>query len=80
MKTAIINLKGFLFEGEAKLLNVQTLSGEITILPGHQPLISVLAPQARLYLEEKDGKRQEFRLAGGFLHLNGHHQLTVLAD
>ena len=80
MKTKIVQLKGVVFEGEAKLVNAQTTSGEVTILDGHQPLVSTLLPNTRVYLDDANGKRIEFQVAGGFLHLDSTNELTILAD
>lgn len=80
VKTQIHNLKETLFDGEAKLVNIQTVAGEITILPHHRPLMSVLKKNARVYLDDAAGKRHEFKTHGGFLHLNTQGQLTLLVD
>ncbi|HEY4518128.1 MAG TPA: hypothetical protein VJG48_00705 [Candidatus Paceibacterota bacterium] len=80
MKTKILNLKGILFEGEAKKVNVKTLSGEITLLDHHQPIISVLQKDSKIWLEDASSKRQDFAAQGGFLHLNGNNELSVLVD
>lgn len=79
MQTKILSLKGPLFEGDATLVNAQTKSGEITILPGHRPLVSVLSRNSRIYLDSM-GKRQSFEVKGGFLHLDGSNKLTLLVD
>jgi len=80
MKAQILNLKGQLYEGEAKLVNAQTQSGEITILPGHQPIISVLSENSRIYLDDEKGQRHEYETKGGFLHLDAGNNLRVLID
>jgi F0F1-type ATP synthase epsilon subunit len=82
MNTKIINLSGVLFEGEAKALNARTVSGEITILDHHKPIISVLTDNSRIWLDEAGAgnKRHEFATPSGFLHLDGNNHLTVLID
>lgn len=82
MKTIVINLNGILFEGESKALNARTLSGEITILDHHKPIISVLKNNSRIWLEEAvaGSKRHEFVASSGFVHLDGNNHLTVLID
>lgn len=42
MKLSVYSLKNILFQGEAQLLNCKTVTGEITILDHHEPLITVL--------------------------------------
>ncbi len=80
MQARIYTLKGPLYEGEAKKVNVKTFSGEITILDHHQPLVSVLAKDGRVWLETMDGARHEYPAPSGFLHMNGNNELTVLID
>jgi F0F1-type ATP synthase epsilon subunit len=80
MRTQILNLKGSLYDAEARLVNVQTVSGEITILPHHRPLMSVLKKNAGIYLDDTLGKRHEFKTHGGFLHLDTNGHLTLLVD
>jgi len=80
MKTKVINLKGALFDGEAKSVNAKTQSGEITILPHHHPIISVLASPALVRVEDEHGEHHSFTTTGGFLHLDGDSHLTVLVD
>lgn len=80
MITQILNLKDVVYEGDASLVNVQTEAGEVTILPGHRPIMSVLKKNARIYLDDNTGKRHEFRTHGGFLHLNTEQELTLLVD
>ena len=42
MKLGVYSLKKVLFQGDAKSVNCNTRSGEITILDNHEPLISIL--------------------------------------
>lgn len=78
MHTRIYTLKGPLFEGETKKLNAKTVSGEITILPHHEPIISVLDEEGKIWLETVDGVRHEYAAPSGFLHMNGVNELTIL--
>lgn len=80
MKAQILDLKGIKYVGDARLVNAQTQSGEITILPGHQPIISVLKKNARIYLDDMSGRRQTIQAKSGFLHLDEKNNLTVLVD
>ena len=59
-------------------LTISTMDGEVTILPGHMPLVSTLKPgMAILYL----GQTQEFlALSGGFLEVQPEGRVIVLAD
>lgn len=59
-------------------VTLPTQSGEITVLPGHVPLVSNLAiGMATLYA----GKEKEFlALAGGFIEVQPDGRVIVLAD
>ena len=79
MRLTIVSLRGVEFSGEAKLLNLKTSSGEITVLPGHRPLVTVLAPgSARIV--RPGGETQTLALRGGFLEVDAAHDVAVLAD
>ncbi|HEY9583260.1 MAG TPA: hypothetical protein VJK09_03085 [Candidatus Paceibacterota bacterium] len=80
MQTRILNLKGTLYEGQAKFVNTQTQSGEITILPGHRPIISVLKENSRIYLNDEKDKRSDYEVKGGFLHLDDQGSLNIMVD
>jgi|SaaInlStandDraft_4_1057021.scaffolds.fasta_scaffold04414_5 F-type H+-transporting ATPase subunit epsilon len=64
---------------EATQVTVETTSGEITILPGHIPLVSRLREGLLRYLDEK-GNEQVIAIFGGFLELGEDGKLSILAD
>lgn len=64
---------------DAKQVTVETSSGEITILPGHIPLVTRLSEGLLRYLDEK-GTEQIVAIFGGFLELGEDGKLSVLAD
>ncbi|MFH1047726.1 MAG: ATP synthase F1 subunit epsilon [Patescibacteria group bacterium] len=59
-------------------VTIPTQDGEITVLPGHVPLVSSLKPGVcTLHI----GKEQEFlSLSGGFLEVQPNGRVIVLAD
>ncbi|MFC1638960.1 ATP synthase F1 subunit epsilon [Patescibacteria group bacterium] len=59
-------------------ITLPTQAGEITVLPGHIPLVSNLRPgMATLH----DGKSQEYlALSGGFVEVQPGGRVIVLAD
>lgn len=68
-----------LLTAEAKQITAETAAGEITILPGHIPLVSKLKEGLLRYLDEQ-GKEQVLAIFGGFLELNGDGKCSILAD
>lgn len=79
MTLTVYSLKGIQFSGEIRSLNVNTKSGEITILNNHRPLISVLEKGiAKIGL--LDNTRQELEISSGFLEMDDKNNLSILID
>ncbi len=67
-----------LLKMEALSLSLPTADGEVTILPGHAALASLLVPGiARV--KTKEGER-EIAVSGGFIRVNIDGTVNVLAD
>lgn len=66
-----------LFEGEVSQVSLPTPQGEITVLPHHIPLVSLLAAgELRYHAKEEI---HHLAVSGGFIEMRGE-TLTVLAD
>ena len=83
MLLTITSLNKIEYKGEVAGLNVKTSSGEITILDGHRPLISVLEKcMAQLLTKEKttsDGAGKiPFEIKSGFLEMDDKNRLSLL--
>ncbi|MEK7500912.1 MAG: F0F1 ATP synthase subunit epsilon [Patescibacteria group bacterium] len=79
MRLEILSLKGIEFEGEAAAFNVKTLSGEITILNHHRPMITAL-DKGTARLIQTDGQEKTINIKSGFLEMTPHNHLKVLVD
>ncbi len=67
-----------LWEGEAQMVAMRTVDGEIAFLSGHMPLIGQVAPGlVRIQLAE--GGEERFAVRGGFVEVNAN-LASVLAD
>ena len=57
----------------------QTIDGQIGVLPGHIPLVTVLETGI---MRVQTGQEQEQKLAvsGGFLEMSPNNRLTILAE
>jgi F-type H+-transporting ATPase subunit epsilon len=55
------------WSGEAEVVNARTLEGEIGILPGHAPLLGVLAEGHVVRIEVGGGDEIRVAVHGGFL-------------
>jgi len=63
---------------EVDQVTLMTTSGEITILPGHIPLVSILQPGELRY--KKDGAEESLAVSGGFVEVKNDNSVYVLAD
>lgn len=79
MRLGIYSLKRTLFQGEAELLNCQTASGEITVLDGHRPLISVLRA-GTLKIVDKNKKEHYIPVSSGFLEVRGGSEGRAIVE
>ncbi len=76
-KLKLISPKGVIYEVEAISASLPTPDGEITILPNHEPLISLLAPgEIRLQI---NGKEHTLATEGGVVEI-ANNSVKILAD
>ncbi|MBT4121208.1 MAG: F0F1 ATP synthase subunit epsilon [Candidatus Magasanikbacteria bacterium] len=66
------------YEDEIKQASIPTTSGEVTILPNHIPLVSVLQA-GEIKITDKDGEHV-LAVAGGFLEVRDNNEIVILAD
>ena len=79
MKLSIYSLKNILFQGEASLLNCQTMAGEITVLDNHEALISVLTAGI-IRIVDVNKKEQFFPIASGFLEVKPDSDVRCIVE
>jgi len=79
LKLDIVTQEKRLLTVETKQLTVETSAGEITILPGHIPLVTRLTEGLLRYLDDK-GVEQVVAIFGGFLELDTLGTCSILAD
>jgi F-type H+-transporting ATPase subunit epsilon len=74
----IVSAEGEIFSGDASMVFVPGLQGELGIAPRHAPLLTTLkAGEVRVQTEGRD--EQSFYVGGGALEVQPH-LVTVLAD
>ena len=77
LKVDVVSAEESIFSGEAEFVSLPGKSGELGILPGHLPLITLVKPG---FVRIRTGKEvEEVFVAGGVLEVHPHH-VTVLAD
>lgn len=64
---------------ELASLTCHTDMGDITILPGHIPLVANLTP-GELHTKTADGQESFIFVSGGFVQVNAGNKVIVLAD
>jgi len=63
---------------DVEKISIPTELGQITVLPNHAPLVSVLTPgELTIY---KDGKAMPYAVAGGFVEIRPGNRVVILAD
>jgi len=78
MQCDYVSVKGSIYSGAVTMLISKGAVGELGILPGHAPLVSLLQPgPIRVLLE--NGTEEIVYVSGGVLEVQPH-VVTVLAD
>lgn len=82
MNFQLVTLEGVKFKEDAYSITLPTASGEITVYPAHEPLISVLKPgvvTVRKSKNDPDQLLEHFATYGGVLEVTSEG-VTVLVD
>lgn len=78
LKFELITPEKVVFSTEVDQVTLPTMDGEITILPGHIPLVAQLVPGvASLKI---NGRSEDVAVSGGFIQVDGQGKVTALAD
>ena len=78
MHFKIVTPERVLLETETDSVTLPTQMGEITVLPGHIPLVSNLESGELSYSYQ--GKREFFAISGGVLEVKKDKEIVILAD
>ena len=68
LRVSVISPERVLFEGEADMVVAPAFDGEMGILTGHAPLMTLLG-RGTLRIEGAGGAGQRFAVDGGFLQV-----------
>jgi F-type H+-transporting ATPase subunit epsilon len=77
IKFKIATPEKIVYEDEIDQIVLPTKMGEVTILPGHIPLVSSLVPGEVLI--KRDNQEAPMAVSGGFVEFNNNN-LVILAD
>jgi len=79
LKFKIATPEKVVYENEAvEQATIPTMDGEITVMPNHIPLVSVLKA-GEMRIVDKAGSHP-IAVAGGFLEVRGNNEIVILAD
>ena len=78
MKFQIITPERVVFSDDVDQVTFMTTTGEITVLPHHIPLVTVLQGGELRY--KKNGEEEFIAVSGGFAEVRPDNTLIILAD
>lgn len=78
MQVEVVSADQVVWSGESTNIIAKTVAGEIGILPGHSPVLSVLEPSAVTIFCE-DGRREIIAVDGGFISVS-RGRVSILSE
>jgi F-type H+-transporting ATPase subunit epsilon len=78
LQVEIVAADHFVWSGAARMVKARTADGEIGILPGHTPVLAILAP-GELAIEPVSGQRMAYTVDGGFFSVD-RNRVVIVAD
>jgi F-type H+-transporting ATPase subunit epsilon len=78
LEVEIVAADHFVWSGAASLVKARTSDGEIGILPGHTPVLAILAP-GDLTIQPVNGDRIIVTVDGGFFSVDSN-RVVIVAD
>ncbi|HAO52330.1 TPA: ATP synthase F1 subunit epsilon [Candidatus Magasanikbacteria bacterium] len=71
--------EGIVYEGEVERITIPTLSGEITVLENHAPLVSVL-DTGEMIVHVSNKETVSISISGGILEIRPDSKVYIMAD
>lgn len=78
LQLTVVTQEKELLSQEVDSVTAMTMSGEVTILPGHVPLMTKLTDTELVY--RKSGKVSSLAVSGGFMNVEPNNKIIILAD
>ena len=75
----IVTPERTVFSQEVTMVIAQTVDGQIGVLPGHIPLVTVLETGV-MRVQADHRQEQKLAVSGGFLEMSPDNKLTILAQ
>ena len=77
LKVSLVYADAEVWTGEASLVVAKTVEGEIGFMPGHEPVLAILA-EGQVRITETSGQKVVANAQDGFLSMAGD-ELTIVA-
>lgn len=78
LKIKIVTPEKVVYENDVFQVSIPTMSGEITVLKNHIPLVSVMK-SGELRIKDKSGE-VHLAVSGGFVEVRGNNEIVLLSD
>lgn len=78
LQVEVVSADRKVWSGEASMVVARTVEGEIGVLPGHAPLLAVLA-EGEVRVTPVSGEQVTATLSGGFVSVE-HDRVTIVSD
>lgn len=76
LQVSVVSADREVFSGEATMVVAKTVEGEIGILPGHEPMLAILAG-GEVRVTTVDGNKVTANAEGGFLSIENNNVSIV---
>ncbi|MEU1972371.1 F0F1 ATP synthase subunit epsilon [Microbacterium sp. NPDC019599] len=77
LKVSLVSAESEVWAGEASLVVAKTVLGEIGFMPGHEPVLAVLA-EGQVRITQADGTKIIANAQDGFLSMDGD-EVSIVA-
>ncbi|TDN88530.1 F0F1 ATP synthase subunit epsilon [Microbacterium sp. BK668] len=77
LKVTLVSAESEVWSGEASLVVAKTVLGEIGFMPGHEPVLAVLA-EGQVRITKTDGTKITANAQDGFLSMDGD-EISIVA-
>lgn len=77
LKVTLVSAESEVWSGEASLVVAKTVLGEIGFMPGHEPVLAVLA-EGQVRITQTDGSKIIANAQDGFLSMDGD-EISIVA-
>lgn len=78
LEVDLVAPQGKVWSGQARMVSAKAGDGDIGILTGHEPILTVLQP-GEVRITPDSGDVMRWRVAGGFMSVDGD-RVTVVVD